>query len=140
MSFFCKPYQIEIPITQQVGFCAIQHRKGRDFCVTCEHGMEAAREELDMAMYKKKCGVCGEEFTGGPTAKTCKKCKEASDPKPKKPKKAPARSATAEKPVSHGNGNGVHESVKVLDTLIAIGAVTEEQVDATRRYVQEMFA
>ena len=41
---------------------------------------------------------------------------------------------------SYGTGvNGQHESVKVLEALVAIGAVTAVQVEATRKYVREMF-
>ena len=140
MPFACTQYNIEIPWEEQKSFCAIQHRKGRDFCITCDHGKEAAtKEREEMAICKKTCDVCNKQFQGGPRARTCKECREAlpGTKDKKESKKSGTKKAVVK--VNRSNGSPVGpEAEKVIETLIAIGAVTEKQVAATRKYIQEM--
>jgi hypothetical protein len=143
--FTCDKYDLNIPQEKQHSFCAIQFRKERAICIDCEHGRNAAKEDRNMEKFDKKCKVCEKEFTAGRTATTCPDCKASAVPseKPKKngkkPRKNAARAASSSIPADDP-GNGSHESIKVLETLVAIGAITDTQVEATRKYVREMFA
>ena len=103
--FQCKTFNVSMPADRQIGFCAIQYRKGRQECLDCERGKSAAaadakerragiqekppigltreekerrqerEEEKKMPICKRTCSLCEKEFQGGPTAKTCPECK-----------------------------------------------------------------
>lgn len=122
-------------------FCARMHRKGVTNCKDCDHGIQAAKEERNMPLIKKTC-KCGKEYEGGPTARSCPECRaKAKESEGKKP--ASRRAAGTQRksaPEKTADNGAAHESVKVLETLVAIGAITREQVDATRKYVSEMFS
>jgi hypothetical protein len=143
--FHCNDWDLNMPADRQRNFCAVQYRRERVICIDCEKGRQAAKEERDMPVYKKTCGICSAEYQGGPTEKNCPTCRASAKPpgggQKKDKKQKPAR--TAKKPrqaiVDQDPDHEAHESVKVIETLIAIGAVTENQVDATRKYVREMF-
>lgn len=145
--FTCEKYHLDMPAEKQSGFCAKRHRNAKpgDYCLDCDRGIQASKEE-PMALYKKTC-KCGEVYEGGPTASACPKCREADKASKKKGKggarkasREPRRTAAkAPRKAKAVSSNGNHESVKVLETLVAIGAVTAAQVESTRKYVREMF-
>jgi len=119
---------------------------------------KTGKKEDEMAD-KKKCSCgCGKGAVKDGLAYKCygkkfgKKPFESHPEKKDKPKKEPkaGRQAGRQVPSSgkrsasgQNGGAGVtneqHESVAVLETLVAIGAVTADQVETTRKYVREMF-
>lgn len=95
----------------------------------------------------KECVDCGKEYK--PTSNVQKRCVECkAKKKPGTVKKQAGRQGLKPSPGKKPRAatkaavqvtNGQHESVKVIETLVAIGAVSQAQVDATRKYLQEMF-
>lgn len=81
----------------------------------------------------------GDFETSGPAGKCpqCKEKKQGSGAGKKMSRSAAV--ATAKGRGSAGVSSVQHESVKVIETLVAIGAVTSAQVESTRKYVREMF-
>lgn len=151
--FTCEKYHLDMPAERQSGFCSKRHRNAKpgDYCLDCARGIKASEEE-PMALYKKTC-KCGDVYEGGPTAKACPKCRaaEKAEKKPKtERKKAEKKQGVSRKPrVLRGaakvakkatDGSEPRESIKVLETLVAIGAVSQAQVEATRQYVRHMYA
>lgn len=132
-----------MPAESQQGFCAKRHRNAKpgDYCLDCDRGITASQEE-PVPLYKKTC-KCGEDYEGGPTASACPKCRAAAKPEKKPKAKSNGVSRKAAKPprkAEAGEANGSHESVKVLETLVAVGAVTQAQIEATRQYVRQMYS
>lgn len=135
--FKCEKYHTDMPAEAQPGFCRRRHENAKpgDHCLDYHHGIEAA-EEKTMAMCQHTCKKCGEDFQGGPTAKTCPKCKTAKGTKEKAPSRKSAKSA--KKVITETFI--LNEDEKVIDVLIATGALSQQVVDSTRRYVREMHA
>ncbi len=71
--FHCKAFHMDMPVDRQRGFCAIQFRKGRDICVDCERGKEAAKETADEV---RAALPADKEFENRSKAQTINRIKE----------------------------------------------------------------
>ena len=103
-------------------------------------GKGAVKDDLCTKHYKEKHGKA--PFPSGQPKKEPKAGRQAGRQAGKEPSTGRQKGDKGTRGKSNGSGTGVngqHESVKVLETLVAIGAVTQTQVDATRQYVREMF-
>lgn len=128
--FHCKNYSLNIPLISQRGFCAKRKRKAvlGDYCLECEHGIKAEREERAMPMIDKECEKHG-KYTAGPTG-TCPKCKEEKGITPGKKAAKPKPRAAA--PARATECQGCAEMETVLAIFVASKLIRADQVDKAR--------